>query len=174
MTSSRGNSLRRLSGLIGDAAALVRDELNPALAEQQQALIANRLADLQPLAEREQRLAGRLAALEAARIAATAEVCRAHAIDAEQGSAMQLSELLMLLPESAERGELAASADQLLQELAMLAELNANNGHLTRNLLDYTALVIKCLTVGDAQPRYGRDGKVRAGAPERAMLDDRI
>jgi len=174
MTSSKANSLKHLSGLIADAAALVRDELNPTLAEQQQALVANRLGELQPLAEREQRLAGRLAALEAERIAATAEVCRAHAINAEQGSAMQLSELLALLPDSAEREELDARAESLLRELAVLAEFNSNNGHLTRNLLDYTALVIKCLTVGDAQPRYGRDGKVQAGAPERAMLDDRI
>lgn len=174
MTSSKANSLKRLSGLIADAAALVRDELIPVLSEQQQALVANRLGELQPLADREQRLVGRLAALEAERIAATAEVCRAHAIDAEQGSAIQLSELLALLPDSAERAALADGAEGLLKELTVLAELNANNSHLTRNLLDYTALVIKCLTVGDAQPRYGRDGKVRAGAPERAMLDDRI
>jgi len=174
MTSSRANSLSRLSGLIRDALALTRDELQPVLAAKQQALVANRLDELQRLSEQEQRQAGQLAALEAERIAATAAVCRAHAINAEEGAQLKLSELLELLPATRERDELANEAAELQLALVELVWLNADNGCLTRNLLDYTAAVIRSVIAGNAKPSYGRDGKVLDGAPERAMLDDRI
>lgn len=174
MTSSRANSLQRLTALIQDALALSRDELRPVLLKKQQLLIGNQLDELQRLSEREQGLAGRLAALEAERIVALSDVCRAHAINAEEGAALPLSELTPLLPSSAEREELEVAAAELQAEMMELGWINADNGHLTRNLLNYTEMVMRQVTRGDAKPRYGADGRVKDGAPERAMLDDRI
>jgi flagellar biosynthesis/type III secretory pathway chaperone len=174
MTSSRANSLDQLLGLLQSALALTRDALAPVLAAKQQALVANELGELLRLAEQEQRLAGQLAALEAERIAATAEVCRAHAINPEEGAELKLSELLTLLPATPERDALAHEAAELQLALVEVAWLNGDNGCLTRNLLDYTAAVIRSVIAGNAKPSYDRDGRVLDGAPERAMLDDRI
>jgi flagellar biosynthesis/type III secretory pathway chaperone len=174
MTSSRANSLQRLSALIQDALELLRAELRPVLLEKQQALVANQLDELQQLSEHEQRLAARLAALEAERIAALGDVCRAHAINAEEGAALQLSELLPLLPPSDERSRLESAAADLQEEMMELGWINADNGYLTRNLLNYTEMVMRQVTRGNAKPRYGADGRVKEAAPERAMLDDRI
>jgi hypothetical protein len=174
MTSSKANSLKQLLGLLRDSRTLMRDELEPVLLAKQQALVANELGELLRLAEQEQRLAGQLAGLEAQRIAATADACRAHAINPDEGAELRLSELLELLPASHERDELAEQAIELQLALVEVAWLNADNGCLTRNLLEYTAAVMKSVTGGNVKPNYGRDGKVQDGAPERAMLDDRI
>lgn len=174
MTLSRANSLQRLAQLIQDALALLREELRPVLVEKQQALVANQLDKLQRLSELEQRLAGQLAALEAERIAALGDVCRAHAINAEEGAALQLSELLSLLPQSEELSKLATAAAELQSAMMEVGWINADNGYLTRNLLSYTGMVIRQVARGNEKPRYGADGRVKEDAPGRAMLDDRI
>jgi|GEM_PF-2557597 len=173
MTSLKAASLRRLSELIEGELALLRHELGPVLKLKQRALVANQVTQLQDLAGRELRLGGRLAALEGERIAATAEVARAYGLT-DGAEELTLSELLAALPASSARDELAELAPQLSEALLALAWVNGDNGHLTQNLLDYTRLVVRLVTQGDAQPHYGSDGRVAGAAASRAMLDDRI
>jgi len=174
MTSSKAASLTQLSELIRRELALVEDELQPAMQAKQQALVKNQLDGMQQLAEREQVLAGQLAALEAQRILAVGEVCRAHAINCEEGQQLSLEELLELLPDGEPYREIGELARALQPALIELAWINADNSHLARSLLDYTAMILNVVTHGETKPRYGADGRYQKSAQDRAMLDNRI
>ncbi|MBN2081906.1 flagellar protein FlgN [bacterium] len=174
MTSSRADSLNQLIELMRQELALVRDELQPAMKAKRESLVQNQLDGLQSLAEREQALAGQLTALEAQRILAVGEVCRAHAINSEEGQRLSLIELLDLLPDGEPYTVLAGLARELQPALIELAWINADNSHLARNLLDYTAMILNVVTHGETKPRYGADGRYQKSAQDRAMLDNRI
>lgn len=176
MTSSKENkqSISCLLELLDAQTALLRDEMAPLLKCKQRALVANDLSQLQELAEREQTIAGQLAALEAERILAVSELAQQCNINADDAVGLSLGELVQLLPDSEERIALAEHAAALKESLCELAWANEDNRHLTQNLLDYTAMVVRLVTQGEAQPGYTAAGKVADAAAERAILDDHI
>jgi flagellar biosynthesis/type III secretory pathway chaperone len=176
MTSLKDSSeiVSHLLELLDSQTAVLRDEMAPLLKRKQRALVANDLSQLQELADKEQAIAGQLAALESERIPAVTELAQQYNINADDAAALSLGELVQLLPDGEARGKLAEHAAALKDSLCELAWANEDNRHLTQNLLDYTAMVVRLVTQGEAQPGYTAAGKVADGTAERAILDDHI
>ena len=175
MTLSRASSetsLAQLLALIDAELTLIREGLASALMDKQRALVESELVDLQQLSEREASAAGQLAALEAERVIAAAELARELGVTARSPEEVSLGMLLEAMPAGEERALLASRAIELEQAMFNVLWLNDDNRHLTQNLLDYTGLVMRLLTQGDARPSYSADGRVAESGPGRALLDD--
>lgn len=173
MTSSPGNNLQQLIQLVAAETRLLTEDLRPLLEEKQRALVTDELTRLQQLAEREMSLAGRLASLEAERIAAVASIAGAYGLD-DAAAQATIGELLELLPPGDETTELRERATELEHALHEVGWLNADNHHLTHNRLEYTGFVMRLFTRSNGSQRYGADGRVSDGPPARAILDDTI
>lgn len=173
MTSSPGSNLKQLTQLIVAETSLLNADLKPLLEAKQRALVNDELDKLQALTEREVTLAGRLAVLEAERIAALASIAGVFGLDATAAQAT-LGELLELLPPGDETAELTERAIELEETLLAIGWLNADNHHLTHNRLEYTEFVMKLFTRCNGSQHYGADGRVADGPPARAILDDTI
>jgi len=174
MTSSKGSNLEHLARLIEAELALLADELYPLLKETQTALVGDKLDNLQRLAERETVFSGQLAALEAQRVTAVAEIAHALGTPAEDALAVTMDKLLAMLPTSPETERIAGLAADLDQAVHEIGWLNADNHHLTHNRLEYTDFVMKLITRRNGSQHYSAEGRVLDGPPARAMLDDTI
>jgi flagellar biosynthesis/type III secretory pathway chaperone len=163
-------SLERLQALLASELQLAR-ELKAVMLAKQQTLVTNDVAALQPQSERELALSARFAAAEGARLAGLASLAGAYGLKPE---AMRLELLLKRLagePHCAELGQLAVELKQELRELQLI---NDDNRHLTQNLLDYAALVVKLAARASGEVCYGRDGQFNEPPASRALVDDRI
>ncbi|MCH7471664.1 flagellar protein FlgN [bacterium] len=168
MTSSTPSNLARLDNLIAEELAAVEDLLS-ALKRKQRALIESQPDELEELAQRELELGGRLAALEAERMAAAGELARSCELDPEKAT---LSELLSIASEDEAVG-VRRRADELRGKLMEISQINEDNYLLAQNQLDYTQMVMRLLVQEAGGTRYGNDGRVAEQQP-RAMLDERI
>jgi flagellar biosynthesis/type III secretory pathway chaperone len=173
MTLSQANNLGRLTELVNSQRELIAERFIPLLKNKQQALVANDFSRIEELASQEHTTATELAQLEAQRLAAVGVVARDFHLDPEQAGALTIAELVGILPPGSGTEELAKAAGGLVAVLEEVAILNADNRHLTENLLSYTRLVLRAVTHSEEKQQYGADGSI-GGVPRRAMVDDMI
>ena len=109
--------------------------------------------------------------LEGERIAATAELAKAHSMDPEK---VTLSDLLSAVHLEGEFSELPVLAEKLRGQLGVLTGLSRDNQLLARNMLEYTQIVMRLLATDSNSPRYSRQGQVADEQPTRSLLDNCI
>lgn len=176
MTSTASVNLTKLGHILADELALA-GELESVMNEKQHALVTHQLTLLEPLSQREQSAAQRLAQVDAERCALSLEM--AALLGLPQGG-LKLSHLAAALEGGASEREreqrewLFVLASSLSCKLATLSRLNDENRMLTNNLLDYTGMVMRLLSQGHGGQNYGRSGRPAEMQPARVMLDDRI
>jgi len=168
--SALADSLDRLQVLLASELQLAR-ELKAVMLAKQQTLVTNDVAALQPQSERELALSARFAATEGARLAGLAGLAGAYGMAPES---MTMDVLLRRLAGEPHCAELSALAAELRCELRELSVINDDNRHLTQNLLDYAALVVKLAARASGEVCYGRDGQFAEAPAARALVDDRI
>lgn len=150
-------------------------ELVSVLRLKQRILVEHRLGELQACAEREQSLASRLALLESEREDHTQAVAISLAGPGGLPAKLTMQELIAFLPTGVERSLLEDTSAQLQTELSTLAKLNSDNCMLTKNLIDYTSMVVRLLTQGTNHPAYCATGRLNdAPGAGTALLDNRI
>ena len=161
-----------------DALCATAQELEPVLREKQQALVGNHLHLIELLVARESELSARLNALECQRQIAVVELAQSSGIDEpglRLGELLELTRAAAATPEQqAVLEEVAALAGELVDRLRRLEQLNADNGFLSRNLLEYTQFVLELVHNGTGQPAYRSDGKMSAAASGHDLLDYRV
>lgn len=142
--------------------------LADALRSKQRILIENRLTELETAANAEIATAAEFQQLERERQAAQGALAQSLGLDAASAT---LSSTLGALEQAGDSPELTdarrglrSASEALADRLAELAQLNADNAHLSANMLDYTRMLLGALSNGGQQPGYGSDGKVTSGS----------